>query len=372
MPASSRPSASSSKARRARSRALTLNLALTYLDPKYDSFTQLRVRRPDRHPAGGARRWSLTFGAQYEQPLGNGDSVILRGDFHYEVRSPAGRRPARLRWCATRRPAIARRLDAGARRRAPFTREVNDLNASLTYAMANGLELSVWGRNLLDDRDHPADLRFAGAAAVDLGLSQPAADLRCDGTLPLVAAPLEQGGCGPAFPFAALDGLRDALPPDARRQQGECLDGMDADAVPALRRVLPGVRGARNTGCSCCSQLIVSAVLGAAVRRRPEYVRDGWRCRRWSSRARCRCVGRADPGHLRPGKLHPRHRGGGAPPARSATCPAGGTRLHCRSMIPVVAWLASSLLVLMCVDGTPGPNRFGPDPKDPTDADVFA
>ena len=33
-----------------------------------------------------------------------------------------------------------------------YTREVNSLNASLTYAMAMGLEVSVWGRNLLDDR----------------------------------------------------------------------------------------------------------------------------------------------------------------------------------------------------------------------------
>ena len=27
------------------------------------------------------------------------------------------------------------------------------MNGSLTYAMGNGLELSVWARNLLDDRD---------------------------------------------------------------------------------------------------------------------------------------------------------------------------------------------------------------------------
>ena len=32
------------------------------------------------------------------------------------------------------------------------------------------------------------------------------------------------------------------------------------------------------------------------------------------------------------------------------------------------------LLILMCIDGTPGPNRFGPDPKDPENdiVDVFA
>ena len=33
-----------------------------------------------------------------------------------------------------------------------FKRDVNELNASLTYAMDMGLELSVWGRNITNDR----------------------------------------------------------------------------------------------------------------------------------------------------------------------------------------------------------------------------
>ena len=33
-----------------------------------------------------------------------------------------------------------------------FKQDINDVNASLTYSMANGLDLSVWGRNLLNDR----------------------------------------------------------------------------------------------------------------------------------------------------------------------------------------------------------------------------
>ena len=42
-------------------------------------------------------------------------------------------------------------------------------------------------------------------------------------------------------------------------------------------------------------------------------------------------------------------------------------------MIPVVGFLASIAgLVIMCLPGTPGPNRFGPDPLDPTSAEVFA
>lgn len=40
------------------------------------------------------------------------------------------------------------------------------------------------------------------------------------------------------------------------------------------------------------------------------------------------------------------------------------------ALIPILGGFA--LFVLMCLDGTRGPNRFGPDPKDPAGADVFA
>ena len=43
------------------------------------------------------------------------------------------------------------------------------------------------------------------------------------------------------------------------------------------------------------------------------------------------------------------------------------------SMVPFVGFIASiALLVLMFLPGTPGPNRFGPDPKDPASAEVFS
>jgi len=43
------------------------------------------------------------------------------------------------------------------------------------------------------------------------------------------------------------------------------------------------------------------------------------------------------------------------------------------SWIPFVGFIASiAFLVLMFLPGTPGPNRFGPDPKDPTSAEVFS
>ena len=47
------------------------------------------------------------------------------------------------------------------------------------------------------------------------------------------------------------------------------------------------------------------------------------------------------------------------------------------SLVPVVGFIVSiALLVIFVLPGTPGPNRFGPDPKDPygrvSDSDVFA
>jgi uncharacterized membrane protein YhaH (DUF805 family) len=41
--------------------------------------------------------------------------------------------------------------------------------------------------------------------------------------------------------------------------------------------------------------------------------------------------------------------------------------------IPLLNVLSGlALLVVLLLPGTPGPNRYGPDPKDPTGADVFA
>lgn len=40
------------------------------------------------------------------------------------------------------------------------------------------------------------------------------------------------------------------------------------------------------------------------------------------------------------------------------------------NFIPYIGGIV--VLVFMCIDGTRGANRFGPDPKDPASADVFA
>jgi outer membrane receptor protein involved in Fe transport len=129
---------------------LTFNLAMTYLNPKYDSYTASPYGDISGFEIVTIPKLSAVFGAQWDQELGNGDNLIARADFSYQAPVQVaegllgfdvqGQTPAQ---------AVAANL-AAAR---PFRSEVNDLNASLTYAMDMGLELTVWGRNLLNDRN---------------------------------------------------------------------------------------------------------------------------------------------------------------------------------------------------------------------------
>lgn len=130
-------------------RELTLGLAMTYLRPKYDKYTNSTLgdisgtydrRIPDI---------SATYSMQYDQPLANDDHVIAHVDFHYE--SQVQVEPALLNYIVTN-PDGSRNVAPARLAAQPFTHEVNDLNASLTYAMRIGLELSVFGRNILNKR----------------------------------------------------------------------------------------------------------------------------------------------------------------------------------------------------------------------------
>ncbi len=130
--------------------ALTLNFGVTWLDPKYDSFLVSAVGDLSGTTPAGIPEWTVVVGAQYEAPVGNG-LLIPRVSFLYQsehqlveglpnflVRNPDGS-------IASSTAAIAAA--------APFTREVEDLTASLSYEMESGVTVSIWGRNLLDHRD---------------------------------------------------------------------------------------------------------------------------------------------------------------------------------------------------------------------------
>lgn len=131
-------------------RPLTLGLSVVWLDPKYDSFVLSAVgdqsgRRPPEIP-----EWSITLSGQWDQELNNGDHVVLRASYHYEsdAWSVEGLPGFITRDAAGNVVSYQSAIDAAS----PYRRQVDELAASLTYIMTNGVELSVWGRNLLDDR----------------------------------------------------------------------------------------------------------------------------------------------------------------------------------------------------------------------------
>ena len=130
---------------------LTLSMAVTYLKPKYDSFVNSALGDASGTVPAGIPPISATFGAMWNHALANDDHIILRTDFHYEapVQVSEGL-PAFIQRNPATGAVISYQPAFDAAR--PFRREVNELNASMTYAMSMGLELSIWARNLLNDR----------------------------------------------------------------------------------------------------------------------------------------------------------------------------------------------------------------------------
>lgn len=134
-------------------KGLTLGLSMTYLDPKYDSFTNSAFGDATGITPADIPPISATFSGEYEHALGNGDRVILRGSYHYEsqVQVVEGL-PGFIQRNPITQEVLPGGYQPGLDAARPFTREVDEVDASLTYAMANGLELAVWARNLLNDR----------------------------------------------------------------------------------------------------------------------------------------------------------------------------------------------------------------------------
>ncbi len=116
---------------------LTFTAAFTYLDAEYVSFvggtafnpatlttvpTDLSGLRP-----AGIPEWNITVGGTYNLEFASGEVLTFHADFLHESNTQ-----------------IAEGLPQ-------FTREVNQLNASVTLELLNGLSVTAWGRNLTDD-----------------------------------------------------------------------------------------------------------------------------------------------------------------------------------------------------------------------------
>ena len=123
---------------------LSLNLGVTWLDATYEEFLLSGVGDLSGRSVPGVPRWTVVVGGQWEQPLPGGDALVLRSTYHQESETTIVEGLPGF---------LSQGQDAAIAAAEQFTRQVDDLSASLTYVFeGSGLELGVWGRNLLDNR----------------------------------------------------------------------------------------------------------------------------------------------------------------------------------------------------------------------------
>jgi iron complex outermembrane recepter protein len=118
--------------------SLTFTFAATYLDPVFDSFPGSVLGDLSGQRVGGIPEWSLRTSATHTLELGDaGTRLITRVDYSHESSTP-----------------INNGLPTFNRQRGNtqiFDREVNLVNASMTLALDNGLEVGAFARNLLNE-----------------------------------------------------------------------------------------------------------------------------------------------------------------------------------------------------------------------------
>jgi iron complex outermembrane recepter protein len=106
---------------------LQFTAAFTYLDPKYDSYPNSEVGDLTGRQPAGISELSASLGATYTHEFGDDNAFIISTDYYHQSQVEILNSPAfRI-----------------------YQREVNDMNASATLRLANGLQFSVWGRNLI-------------------------------------------------------------------------------------------------------------------------------------------------------------------------------------------------------------------------------
>ena len=128
-------------------RNLNFTASITYLDPKFDSFAGGTAFNPLTNNTGpanltgvrpsGVSEWSIAVGATHTTELS--DSLKMIAHIDYDHASSF---------------VIAQGL--------PFKASPETLNASLTFALRNGLEVTAWGRNLTEPLFNP--VIFPGVA----------------------------------------------------------------------------------------------------------------------------------------------------------------------------------------------------------------
>ncbi len=112
--------------------SFSFDVAFSYLDAKYDSFVGCQINGASGNCTGLAvpnvSELSASFGATYKHRMANDDVLMLHANFNYDA-------PVNI---SLNVPG--------------YQRELNGMDANLTYKMHNGIEFSLWGRNLLQDK----------------------------------------------------------------------------------------------------------------------------------------------------------------------------------------------------------------------------
>ncbi|MEQ1510087.1 MAG: TonB-dependent receptor, partial [Sphingopyxis sp.] len=113
---------------------LTMTVAVTYLDPLFDSFIRsgIFVNGVEQDLSGqvpaGIPEWSVKLGAAYVHEFNSGTTLTGRVDYQYD--------------------SEVQIIDGLTTQ----FREVNNVNAALIVALDSGIELSLWGRNVFDSQ----------------------------------------------------------------------------------------------------------------------------------------------------------------------------------------------------------------------------
>jgi iron complex outermembrane recepter protein len=131
-------------------RPLVLTFATTYLDPLYDDFKGGAYGDYSGLTPAGISEWTLNTSATYVQPVGNGNRITYRADYFWTSETQLSQ-GLNLN-SATAIPNQAARNAANLKAAEAYTTQPKSLNASISYALANGLELTAWARNLTDER----------------------------------------------------------------------------------------------------------------------------------------------------------------------------------------------------------------------------
>jgi iron complex outermembrane receptor protein len=130
---------------------LTLAESVTYLKPKFDSYTNSSFGNASGATPAGITPISSTFVVTWDHGLDSGHHVIVRADWHYEssVQTQDGM-PGFITKDAMTGAVTSYQTGIDAAR--PFRREVSEFDASLTWKTPSRMEFSLWGRNLTNDR----------------------------------------------------------------------------------------------------------------------------------------------------------------------------------------------------------------------------